>query len=69
MTGMDSMRRIMIVDDDPGIRELLARFLSGHDYQVETAADGAAMDARLQKPPVEVVLDLMLPGEGLQVTV
>jgi two-component system OmpR family response regulator len=61
---MDKNRRIMIVDDDPEIRDLLAHFLARHDYQVVTAADGAAMDALLQKTSVDlVVLDLMLPGE------
>jgi two-component system OmpR family response regulator len=56
--------RILIVDDDPEIRDLLARFLERHDYQAITAADGVAMDAQLARASVDlVVLDLMLPGE------
>ena len=43
---MDLATRLLIVDDDPGIRELTAAFLSAHGYVVDTAADGAAMRAR-----------------------
>ena len=32
--------RILMVDDDPGIRDVVSDFLRRHGYQVETAADG-----------------------------
>jgi two-component system OmpR family response regulator len=61
---MENSGHILVVDDDPEIRELLAHFLSQHGYSTATAADGAAMDAALsQQRPDLVVLDLMLPGE------
>ncbi len=63
-TGMDTGARILIVDDDPGIRDVVSEFLTRHGYQVETAADGKQMDAALDREGYDlVVLDLMMPGE------
>ena len=61
--------RILVVDDDPGVRDVLSDFLTGHGYAVETAGDGKAMDRALAEfAPDLVVLDLMLPGEdGLSI--
>jgi two-component system OmpR family response regulator len=66
---MENNGRILIVDDDPEIRDLLAHFLTQHGYQASTAADGVAMDAELARQAADlVVLDLMLPGEdGLSI--
>jgi two-component system OmpR family response regulator len=56
--------RILMVDDDPGIRDVVSDFLGRHGYRVETAADGREMDEALDRGPVDlVVLDVMLPGE------
>src|ERR1700757_5529288 len=56
--------RILMVDDDPGIRDVVSDFLGKHGYRVETAADGREMDEALERGPVDlVVLDVMLPGE------
>jgi two-component system OmpR family response regulator len=56
--------RILVVDDDPGVREVLADFLRGHGYAVETAEDGRGMDAAMAGfAPDLIVLDLMMPGE------
>jgi two-component system, OmpR family, response regulator len=56
--------RILMVDDDPGIRDVVSDFLTRHGYVVETAADSQAMEKILAKEPVDlVVLDVMLPGE------
>jgi two-component system OmpR family response regulator len=56
--------RILMVDDDPGIRDVVSDFLGRHGYQVETAADGREMDDALERGPVDlIVLDIMLPGE------
>lgn len=66
---MDLTTRLLIVDDDPGIRELTAGFLSGHGYVVDTAADGAAMRVAMAGQDYAlVVLDVMMPGEdGLSI--
>ena len=53
---------VMVVDDDPVIRELLADFLTQRGYRVLTARDGAAALAVVdEKPPGLVVLDIYLP--------
>jgi DNA-binding response OmpR family regulator len=55
---------ILVVDDDPGLRELLTDYLSGSGLRVSTAPDGAAMRRLIEsEEPDAVVLDLMLPGE------
>lgn len=56
--------RILIVDDDPGLRELLVRYLADNGYDADGVADGAAMRRHLATQPVDLVLlDIMLPGE------
>jgi two-component system OmpR family response regulator len=56
--------RILMVDDDPGIRDVVSEFLGRHGYVVETAGDASEMEAALAHGPVDlVVLDVMLPGE------
>ncbi len=60
---------IYVTDDDPGIRELLAEYLSTQGYTVQTAENAVALDALLaHKLPDLLVLDWMMPGEdGLSV--
>jgi len=56
--------RILMVDDDPGICDVVSDFLGRHGYTVETAGDAAQMERALARGPVDlVVLDVMLPGE------
>ncbi len=56
--------RILVVDDDLRMRDLLVRYLGGEGYEVKAAADAAAMDKLLARERYDlVVLDLMLPGE------
>ena len=55
---------VLVVDDDSGIRSLVADCLSAEGYRVETAADARGMDtvlARIQ--PDLIILDIMMPGE------
>lgn len=54
--------KILVVDDDPAIRNLVVRFLSQKDYQVESASTGkGAMEIFEQLNPDLVILDLNLP--------
>jgi two-component system, OmpR family, alkaline phosphatase synthesis response regulator PhoP len=61
--------RILIVEDDPDIAELVARYLDKAGFATERAASGReAMQAISERPPELVVLDLMLPHmDGLEV--
>ncbi len=61
--------RILVVDDDPNVAEVLGRYLEREGYLVETTGDGIVALARaLETLPDLVVLDLMLPGmDGLEV--
>jgi len=65
----DAPPRILVVDDDPGIREVLTDYLSQHGYEAEGAASAAEMDRAIAaQTPDMIVLDLMMPGEdGLSV--
>lgn len=60
---------IYVTDDDPGIRELVAEYLTGQGYAVETAEDAVSLDRLLSaRLPDLLVLDWMMPGEdGLSV--
>ena len=60
---------IYVVDDDAGIRELVAEYLQGQGYAVETAENGHVLDALLaRRVPALLVLDWMMPGEdGLSI--
>jgi two-component system OmpR family response regulator len=54
--------KILVVDDDPAVRNLVFRFLSKQDYQVESAEDGkTALAIFEQLNPDLVVLDVNLP--------
>ncbi|SEF34043.1 DNA-binding response regulator, OmpR family, contains REC and winged-helix (wHTH) domain [Variovorax sp. NFACC28] len=56
--------RILIVDDDAGIRSLVASFLEKHGFQVDAASHPAEMRERLaQAEYALIVLDVMMPGE------
>jgi two-component system phosphate regulon response regulator OmpR len=61
--------KILVIDDDVRLRDLLSRYLTEQGFQVATLADARDLDKRLQRdPPHLIVLDLMLPGEdGLAV--
>ncbi len=70
MTAPNSrLDKIIIVDDDARIRDLLRRFLSQEGFDVLVAEDGRALDRILQRETIDLlVLDLMLPGEdGLSI--
>lgn len=56
--------RLLIVDDDPEIRELLERYLRNYGFEVVAVPDGTGMEEYLRTHCVDlVILDLMLPNE------
>ncbi|GAQ65032.1 MULTISPECIES: response regulator transcription factor [Streptomyces] len=63
------MKRVLVVDDDPTVSEVVAGYLHRAGFSVDVAADGpAAVETAASRPPDLVVLDLMLPGmDGLEV--
>lgn len=57
-----ALAKILIVDDDPAIRNLIQRFLTRQNYQVESAQDGkTALEVFEQFNPDLVILDVNLP--------
>jgi two-component system phosphate regulon response regulator OmpR len=67
---MNPPSRILVVDDDPALRELLSAYLTDTGFVVDLAGDGAGMRRAIEQArPDAIVLDLMLPGEdGLMLT-
>jgi two-component system, OmpR family, response regulator len=64
MASATDATRVLVVDDDPSIRTMLAEYLTGHGYEVALAGNGAAMRQELSRAaPAVVLLDVGLPGE------
>jgi two-component system alkaline phosphatase synthesis response regulator PhoP len=63
------MSRILVVEDDPDIADLIARYLTNAGHHVQRLTSGADVIPRLRREPVDLmILDLMLPGmDGLRV--
>ncbi|TAK40729.1 MAG: two-component system response regulator OmpR [Betaproteobacteria bacterium] len=61
--------RILVVDDDQRLRDLLVRYLGAQGFEVRAVHDAGGMDKQLARERFDlIVLDLMLPGEdGLAV--
>ena len=61
--------KLLVVDDDPEIRELTEAYLTQQGFSVDCVDSGEAMDAYLAEQSVDlIILDLMLPGEhGLSI--
>jgi len=61
--------RVVVVDDDARIRDLLRRYLTQEGFEVLLAEDAKALNRLLTRETVDlIVLDLMLPGEdGLSI--
>ncbi|HEV3426522.1 MAG TPA: response regulator [Paraburkholderia sp.] len=64
------MDHILVVDDDPNIRQLLRDYLRDMGYEASAASNGAQMKQILRQTRIDlIVLDLMLDGEdGLDLT-
>ena len=60
----EEKKRILVVDDDLRLRELLNRYLTEHGFAVKVVGDAPQMDRALNREHFDlIVLDLMLPGE------
>src|SRR3989338_1203390 len=66
---VEQNKKILVVDDDVRLRELLQRYLTEQGFNVKAVADAKEMDATLATDTIDLlVLDLMLPGEdGLSI--
>jgi len=65
---MNSVNRLLIVDDDRALVALLKRFLEGEGFRVDAAYDhGTGLAAALGGDHELIILDVMLPGgSGLE---
>ena len=65
----DRQHRLLVVDDDSRLRDLLVRYLSEQGFEVKAVGDAAQMDKLRTREHFDlIVLDLMLPGEdGLSI--
>ena len=64
MDFMSHTKKILLIDDDPELRQLLAAYLGRHGFDTLLLPDTCQLDAYLERyQPHLIVLDLMLPGE------
>jgi CheY-like chemotaxis protein len=55
-------RRVLIVEDEAGIAEVLADLLGDEGYEAAVSVDGAVLGAVADAPPALILLDVMMPG-------
>ena len=69
MTTKPTKERLLLVDDDKEICQLIAEFLDKHDFHVDSVHDGKqAFDSLARREYALIILDLMLPSEdGLSI--
>jgi len=62
------MKHLLVVDDEPFVRDALKRVLEGEAVAVDTAPDAESALGRLQNQPIDVVIvDVIMPGmDGVQ---
>ncbi|MDH3308096.1 MAG: response regulator, partial [Acidimicrobiia bacterium] len=65
----EDTRRVLVVDDEPTIRDVVTRYLERDGFRVDVAATGTeALAAIAGSKPDLIVLDLMLPGvSGIEI--
>ena len=60
-----SQREILVVDDDPAVREVLSALFTSEGFQVTNFADGASLLASARsRTPVCIILDVNIPGRS-----
>ncbi|WP_368911999.1 response regulator [Taklimakanibacter deserti] len=63
-TSRPMMRHVLVVDDDPAMREMLAEYLEAENFKVSTVTDGEAMSGMLRDTVVDIIiLDMRLGKE------
>ncbi|MGV1792926.1 response regulator [Rhizobium sp. A37_96] len=63
MAALQHEAHLLVVDDDPRIRQMLTRYFEDEGYTVASASDGNEMRARLRQQNFDaILLDLVLPG-------
>ena len=69
MDAPPQTQRVLVIEDDPTVAEVVSRYLTREGYSVVVSADGSSgLRDALASPPDLVVLDLMLPGlSGVEV--
>ncbi len=69
--AVDRSREVLVVDDEPDVRELLVEFLRSLDLKVASASDGRAAITAIEREPDRywlILSDIMIPGaDGLDV--
>lgn len=64
LSTSSAIRRILVVDDDPSLRNLLAQTLEGAGFQAFTAEDGREARLQIEEHQIDLVItDLAMPGE------
>src|SRR5262245_18824790 len=65
----ETKTKVLVVDDDARLRDLINRYLSEQGYAVRMVSDGTKMNRQLSRERYDLmILDLMLPGEdGLSI--
>ena len=64
MTKSEAGAHVLVVDDDPRIRQMLTRYFEQEGYRVAAASDGAAMREYLAANGVDIILlDVVMPGD------
>src|SRR5689334_5261198 len=60
----DRPARLLVVDDEPKLLDLVRRYFESQGFAIDTASDGKAMRAHIAEHPIDLVLlDLGLPDE------
>ncbi|MDP9072122.1 MAG: response regulator transcription factor [Actinomycetota bacterium] len=69
MAGTVTAPRVLVVEDDPTVSEVVSRYLEREGFVVDAVSDGAvALERALADPPELVVLDVMIPSlDGFEV--
>ena len=64
LSTASAIRRVLVVDDDPSLRNLLAQTLEGEGFQAFTAEDGREARLQIEEHRIDLVItDLAMPGE------